>query len=242
MSNIRSRKKVIFHIFLCLVMMGIRAQAQTDSLLDSYIEKVGGKEAWATIKSFKMEMIGEFGDQMSVSEHYMLKPHCFKIVFMLTSGTETLAYDGHKGQMERKGVLEKMPEGMRYEMHEEADFFDELIFHKERGYSIKRQKDTLIKNQNYAKFTMHKSEWDLQHYYINTKTQLLEMVEEHSAEQQYKGVLFKTVFSEYRKVGKVLFPKKMALFGNNKLLVDFEITEVIWNPVLRLEDFRLTPK
>ncbi len=221
-------------------MMGTRAQA--DSLLDSYIEKVGGKEAWGAIKSFKLEMIGEFGDHMSVSEHYMLKPHCYKIVFTLSSGSEILTYDGEKGQIGRQGTLEKMSSGMRYEMHEEADFFDELIFYKERGHSMERLKDTLINDQNYAKISLHKSEWDVQQYYINTRTQLLEMVEEYSAEEQYKGVRFKTVFSEYRQEGKVLFPKKMALFGNDSLLVDFEITEVVWNPVLHLDDFRLTPK
>lgn len=230
-------KSLYFLYLLFFATTLLIAQNQADTLVQQYTEKIGGKKAWKKIHAFHVEMWGRTPKQQARVEHFMLKPDCFKIIFHFASGKRTLSYSGKTGYIEDKGVIEIMPADMQVEMREEPDFFDELIFYKEKDYPLVFLQDTVINEQNFAKLALQKPENDTQFYYINRHTQLVEIIEEYSTEVKYAGTLFKTTFPEYQAVGNILFPKKMDLYGNNELIVNYTITSVVLNPKLKKKDF-----
>ena len=232
-------KKIL--ILFCFFIINSNSFSQSKALqaLDAYIEKVGGKEAWVDIQSFKLELTSTARGLTKPVDHYMLKPFCFKMVFRYPSGDRILSYDGTKGQIYKEGKVIPMPEDMQIEMREEPDFFDELIFYKEKNIPIEVLRDTTIAGRSYHKFALIKSPVDTQYYYINKDNHLLEMVEETSEEVKWEGTLFKTTFMEYQKVDNILFPKLMDLHANDKIMNKYTIDKVILNPELSMEDFDL---
>ena len=233
-------KKVLLLLFFYLFEIGVPfAQINVDSLIENYTIAVGGKKEWRKIRSFHLKMIGRSGNRAAKVENHMLKPHCFKITFHFPSGKRVLSYFGTSGQILDEGEIKPMPEDMQIEMREEPDFFDELLFYKEKGYRAEYLLDTIIEEHYYHKISLYKSGKDIQFYYINKANNLVEIVEEYSEEEKYEGVLFKTTFPSYKRVDKILFPNKMLLYGDDRLMVDYEITELILNPKLKMSDFFL---
>ena len=226
-------------VLILLEVSHLYGQVNLDSILHLYTEAIGGKAEWEKVKSFKLDMIGTSNSGQVLLEQYMLKPYCFKMVFHFNSANRVLTYDGLNGQILDNGKIKEMPKDMQIEMREEPDFYDELIFYQEKNYSISHEPDTLIDNKHYAKIALKKSDHDIQYYYLNLENHLVEIVEEYSEEEKFKGTLFKTTFSAYQKIDQILFPKRMSLYGNDILLVDYDITKVILNPELSKSDFRL---
>ncbi len=224
--------KIVF-----LLSSSLYAQYSSEQILDRYREAIGGEEAWRHIKSFKIEMEGESDSQKAKVEHYMLKPHFYKMVFNFPNLKRTLTYYGTEGKILINNEITPMPDDMKIEMREEPDFYDELIFYDEKGYGLEKLKDTIIEKTLYWKFALIKNPEDTQFYYINKANYLLEIIEEYSEEKKHKGVLFKTTFDNYKEVGNVLFPMQMDLYKDNDLWISYTLKKVHMNYSLSADDF-----
>ncbi len=232
-------KKLYLLILILIAVQGIWAQQSAQTIIEKYAQKIGGKKAWQALKSYHMELDGKAGENQFSSHQYMLKPNCFKMTFKYPKRLRVLSYDGISGYITNNEIPEEMSKGMETEMQEEAEFFDELILYKEKGYTTRLERDTIINHNDYYKISLYKNSKDTQWYYINKSSYLVEIVEEYSEEKKWNGTLFKTVFDNHRQVQDVKFPFKISLFANNDLLMEYSITRIELNPELSKADFKL---
>ncbi len=233
-------KKAQLLLFICFIIQPfIFSQENASVIIGKYAKNIGGKKAWQKIKSFKIGLTGKIGENEFESSQYMLKPNCFKVIFKYPNNERILSYNGSKGYISNNKTVKEMPKGMETEMHEEADFFDELILYKEKGYKPSLEKDTIIDNKEYYKISLYKNTKDTHWYYINKSNYLVEIVEEYSEEKKWKGILFKTILNNYQKTDNVLLPSTMLLYANNKLVTEYKINKVILNMPLTLSHFTL---
>ncbi len=197
-----------------------------DQLLDQHAHAMGGAEAWKNFNTHLIVHDSQQGDKNYSSTLYMKMPNKFRIDFKAGDIQRTKAYDGVEGWIMQNDELRPMPQGEDLEMAEETEFYGELVLARDRGHQLEYLGTETLNGKKVHKIKMTKSKTDEQFYYLNPETHLLEMVAEYSEDVSWKGVLFKTSFDDYREVDGLLFPFKMELFADERLLRKFNTRSI----------------
>ncbi len=222
------------NLFFILLFLSIDSNAQPPGLtlqqiLDKHTEAMGGKENWRNFKSHIITHHGVQDDQHYTSVLTMKMPNKFRIDLQTEGLKRIKSYDGKEGWILLNDELQAMPEGEDIEMAEEAEFYGELVLAQERGHQLELLGREYLDGAQVYKIKMTKFPTDEQFYYLNAETFLEEMVAEYSEDISWKGVLFRTTFDDYRMVDGLLFPFKMSLFADDRLLRTFDTQEILVN-------------
>lgn len=222
-------KFIVLLLWVCLPMGVIHAQTLQE-LLDKHAEAMGGIDNWKAFKSHIIKEQSERGGKTFMSVLTMKAPNKFRIDLETEDWSRIKSYDGKEGWIMLNDTLKPMPEGEDKEMAEEAEFQGELVLAQHRGHKLEYLGKVDLNGKSVHKIKLQKSAADEQFYYLDPKTYLLDMVSEFSEDVSWKGVEFKTTFSDYRKVDELVFPFETLLYANEKLLRRFYTKEILVNP------------
>jgi CubicO group peptidase (beta-lactamase class C family)/tetratricopeptide (TPR) repeat protein len=198
--------------------------------INQYAEAVGGREAWKELKSYIIKMRNAQSIGNSQLTAYMKKPGKYRIDLDNPPNKMIKSYNGFKGVVSINYRAQDMGIGEQKEMAEEADFFDELILADDKGYLTELQGTAELDGKKVYKIKLTKNKNDEQVYYLDANTYLPMMMEEYSQDENFKGVLFKTKFADYRVVDGLKFPYKITLLANDNILWDRVFEDVKVNP------------
>lgn len=221
----------IYLLIFLFISLPIPTKAQSlQEILDQHAQAMGGVENWKNLQSHIIRERSERAGTTFNSVLTMKMPNKFRIDLQTDSWTRIKSYDGQEGWILRNDTLKQMPQGEDKEMAEEAEFQGELVLAQSRGHTLEYEGKTKLNGKTVHKIKLTKSEQDIQYYYLNPKTHLLEMISEYSEDVSWKGVEFKTTFADYREVEGLVFPFETKLYANDRLLRTFYTQEVQVNP------------
>lgn len=198
-------------------------------LLKKYADAAGGKEKWKELKNYVVEMHSLSGAGNVTLTAFMKKPNKYRIDLDNPPNKMIKTYNGTKGVVSINYRPQEMGAGEQAEMAEEADFFDELLFSEERGYAPELVGEDMLDGRKVIKIKITKNKTDVQTYFLDAETYLPAMVTEHSQDENFRGVLFKTLLSDYRQVDGVQFPHKISLMANDNLMWERAVDSVKFN-------------
>ncbi|MCB0575871.1 MAG: M20/M25/M40 family metallo-hydrolase [Saprospiraceae bacterium] len=179
-----------------------------DEILDKHAEAMGGRDTWKQLKTWKIVNTTANGRKTT---EFARKPDRYKLVFEYDGNTLIKSYDGREGWLQHNGVHEQMRPGEALEMAEEPDFYDELMFAREKGYRIALKGKTFSEGQWQYHIEMNKKPGDAHQYFLNTRSFLIDRSGEYSEDPEHKGIYYQTLFRDYRPVNGMMFPRRWAL-------------------------------
>lgn len=223
---------------LFLSMFATTTNAQTaDDVINKYITTIGGAEKLIALKGVKMEMTTN-GGGMEIPVEVAMFPGGKMYVKINIQGKEItqMAYDGttlwSTNFMTMKA--EKMDAEATANMKlNDADFPDELLDYKSKGYAAEYVgKETKEGTECHkVKFTKKpttlagvKSD-DVIFYYFETENNLVIAKETEIKEGQMKGQKSTSTMSDYQEVEGLYFPFSMNQFGQN-----MKVKKITLNP------------
>jgi CubicO group peptidase (beta-lactamase class C family)/outer membrane lipoprotein-sorting protein len=216
------------------------APSPAKETLSRYSDAIGGKAKWKDLKTYQMTL-HDAGSNGNISYTMtMKKPNKFRMDFNNPANRMVKSYNGVKGVISINYRNQDMSPGEQQEMAEEVNFYDELLFADELGYVTEVVGTELIDDDlNALKIKLSKGKGDETFYYLDPKTYLPVMITEYSQDEAFKGMLFKTVLSDYREVDGLKFPFKMTLLANNRMMWSREVEELKVNPKVEDKVFEL---
>lgn len=198
-----------------------------DEIIDRHAEAMGGKNAWKQLKGWTIVCTTEEGRRTTALAAY---PNQFKLVFEGEGAAKVKGYDGKRGWIEQDGKIVDMDPGEAAEMAEEPEFYQELMFARENGYGVKLKGEEEWQGKKVWKIEVKKSKTDVQTYYLNAESYLIEAVSETSEDPKWKGSVFTTYFKDFRSVDGLQFPFAWGLQVDEKGPKWRDVLDVELNP------------
>lgn len=177
-------------------------------ILDQHAIAMGGKKRWNAMQTYWIIDSVETGRKTTA---YSKKPNQYKLIFEQNGNTLVKSYDGQEGWITKNGVYEAMRPGEAVEMAEEPDFYEELMFAREKGYKTELLGKEELNGTWVYKLAMAKKPDDVHIYYVNAQTFLIDRIGEYSEDKAWEGVYFQTLFEDFRSVDGCMFPFRWAL-------------------------------
>ncbi|MEZ4989326.1 MAG: hypothetical protein R2824_02900 [Saprospiraceae bacterium] len=209
-----------------------------NTLLDRHAEAMGGAQQWMRLKSWEITQQRKNGKVIATAR----KPNLFRLDFHLNGRHRVKSYDGKNGWITNDGEYEAMRPGEAIEMAEEPDFYGELIFAQAHGLPMEMmEKEKLNENWCY-RLKLIKSDTDEQWYWLNAETYLIEQTAEYSEDPAHDGILYKTVFADYRPVQGLMFPYREGLIANDSPAREWTLDKIEVNKKIPKRFFRFRKK
>ncbi|MEM7299328.1 MAG: hypothetical protein AAF391_13805, partial [Bacteroidota bacterium] len=209
------------------------------SLLEKHAEAMGGKEKWASLKSYRKVFDRPDGQKMTMT---CLMPDKISLHFEKDELDLIKAYDGEHGYLIRNGVYEPMRAGEAIEMAEEPDYYSELIFALERGYEVKYLGAEEVEGIKCEKLSVKKSEIDEQLYWLNAETHLIEQTGEYSEDTAHDGIYYLTRMGDYQDVNGYMFPYSQRLIPSDRDPIVSTVSEIEVDFTIDTEAFSFEPE
>ncbi len=245
---IETMKKVTSLLALMMI-FGASLFAQdapsAQEIADTYIENIGGKEAWLAVKAMKMKgkaaMQGmEFPMTITSAEgdksHLEVDVQGQKIV---------QAYDGEKAWqvMPFMGInepTEMSPE--ESEQSKDQKFLSEFINSKERGFTLESVEGKEIEGtQTYGVRVTNEEGYD-HTYYFDTEYMIPVMMTSPIKSGPQKGAVMETFMSDYQEVDDLMMPMFMEVKFNGQTVQKITVTEAMLNPEIEDSMFSMPEK
>ena len=223
-----------------LFMSSFVLKAQTaDEVIENYFKNIGGKEKFAKIDGFKMDMVTNYNGMEIPVELYNNKSGKMyvKINFQGKEITQ-VAFDGKKGWS--TNFMTMKPEEMDSEtsaniLSEIADFPDPFLNYKEKGYTVemlgKETKEGTecykIKLTKKPKMVDGKKVDNVVFYYFETENYVPIMTETEMQEGPMKGQMSTSTLGDYQEVEGMYFPFTMNQGGQAMTVKKIEINPTV---------------
>ena len=179
-----------------------------DEILEKHAEAMGGKEKWEAVETMFISM--DTGDG-GVMDAYTKKPDKFKLIMRYAGYEWVKSWNGKTGWILYNGEEKEMTVGEAREMAEEPDFFDELIFAKDRGYEVNLLTREKLEGVPVYKLQVVKAEDDIVTYYVNANTYLIVRIDEQSHDPKWVNSSFSTLLQDYKEWQGMKFPGKWGI-------------------------------
>jgi len=181
------------------------AQAQdvsVDEIVKTYLENIGGEEAWKKVESMSMSGTSAAqGMTMPVSLTSMA-PTYFKMELDFQGKKMVQAFDGESAWMINPfagGEATKMDEEQSKQFGKQK-FQDEFIDYAEKGHSIELAGTEEVDGAETYKVKMTKKDGDVVFYYFDTENFVPIMVKAFVDSGPAKGQSSETYMSDYQEV------------------------------------------
>jgi zinc protease len=206
----------------------------TQSVIDSYIKAIGGKENLMAVKTIlsTANVTIEGAPFAPVATMKKMVPNK-QVVEMSIEGMGTLmkqAFNGETGYIEQQGQKQPMPEDM-IAKQKNSSLFDELGFDMS---SLKLESMTTINGNDVYKIKVEK-DGETSYRYYDAKTNLLTRVESTTKVRDTE-VTSIIDYDKYSPVNGVQFPYYFMQKSGPQVLI-FNVTNVIVNEDVSDEDF-----
>lgn len=232
--------KHIAYLLALIILTAGPATAQssltTNQILDRHAQAMGGKKAWANLHTWRIANTRTDGRRTTALSK---KPDQFKLIFETKEGVRIKGFDGKKGWVWTDGISSPMRPGEEIEMAEEPEFFEELMFCRENKHLVRLKGQDTLNGKSVFVLEMEKKPTDVQTYFINAETFLIEGIAEFSEDKAWDGVYFLTRFDDYRSVEGLMFAHRWSLETKDRTPLWFTATSIELNPILLDEAFML---
>ena len=224
-------------LFLLLFVSGTLfaqdAAPSVDEIATTYIDNIGGKDAWLAVKSTHMEgkaaMQGmEFPMSLMAAEGDKVR-----LDMEIQGNKLTQAYDGEVAWMlfPMQGITE--PKQMTEEesaQFADSPFLNEFINTEERGYTLEAVDGKEVEGTpTYGVRVTNDSGYD-RTYYFDTETMVPIMLENVAKGGPMKGVAAETFLSDYQEVDGLMVPMFMEQKVNGQTVMKMTFTGMEVNP------------
>lgn len=201
-----------------------------DDILAKHADAMGGYDNWAKLKTLYISLnTGDGG----IMDAYTKKPNKFKLIMRFSGYEWVKAWNGQEGWSVYNGVDKTMGIGEAKEMAEEPDFFDELMFARDRGYGVQLLSKEKLKGISIYKIKVTKAKDDVVTYYVNATTYLIERIDETSHDMKWENTAFTTLFKDYKEWQGLKFPSRWGIIEGEKKPRWMDVYSVVINEPIK---------
>lgn len=223
---------------ICLtsfVISSLMINAQNvDEILHKHFETIN------IVEKDKIESLKYIGMSIQKGKEFSFiqlikKPDKNRMNVLMMGDTMVQAYDGEKGWMIAPWLGSKKAQELSAKESEalldQVDLNGSLYKWRSKGYKLELIGKEEINNSKVYKLKLTKKLKDISIYFIDIKTYLLHKIVSMTDENK---VISETQFSDYRKVGGIIFPFQIEIFANGELFNKILIQSVELN--IEVED------
>lgn len=230
---------------LCLTLFGLLFSSfgfsQTETLqaiLDKHTRVMGSLQHWQQLHSYQQTYLKDNGTQLIIT---CLMPDKITIHFKREGLDLTKAYDGEHGYILKNGEYLPMRPGEAIEMAEEPNYYSDLLFAASNNQTVSLLGKESVDGIECYKLQLEKSAHDLQIYWLNTQTYLIEQTGEYSEDPAHEGIYYKTRLLDYRNIKGYQFPFKQILIPSNRPAVTSQVSSTLVDINVQTSDFQYYP-
>jgi hypothetical protein len=207
---------------------GVTAQ----TVIDNYINAVGGKEKLNSLKSFEQKakiMMGPMGIEMNLKVKDLSKMN----MSMNMNGMELMkqVYDGEKGSKSQMGQAQPMGPDEIKSVKDQVRLFSELYYAEDKVQTTLKGMDMLNGEEVYV-LEVKDAAGDVSTDYYNVKTGL-KMKSVSASNVEGETVIEEVIIVDYKEFGGIKFPGTMKTSAQGQNM-DIILESVTINP--KLED------
>lgn len=239
------KKLTTLFALLLISVAGLQAQApEVQTIVDGYMEAIGGAEAWLKLES--MEMKGKASMQGMEFPFTMVTAQGDKMRQTVDIQGQKMiqAYDGETAWMVAPfmGITEPtpMPEDQAAEMKEQT-FLPEFINAEERGFKIEAAEGKEVEGTPTYGLRVTNDEGLDHTYYFDTEYMIPIMMATKVKQGPQAGTVVETFMSDYQEVEGLMTPMFMEVKIGGQTMQKITITEAKLN-VEVTDDMFMMPK
>lgn len=209
------------------------ASLTAESIIQSYIDKIGGQDKLKTIQSLKqVSSMNLMGQNMEVSS-YQLEPEKFSLEIQ-TGGMKVIEqrFDGNTLEVNQMGQKQVFTEGPEVDaMKGSASIFPQLLFLSE-AYTLELKGIEDVNGSEVYKINAISPENQKVIHYYDIESNLLVKQVTQQGEQALSQEM-----GDYREVDGILFPYKMTITGMAPVPVEMIVQSVEINADINESQF-----
>ena len=216
------KKIAMAFLFISSVFISNAQDMTVEKIIESYVENTGGREAWMSLKSLKMEAKIEFsGMELPLSITSTKSGEAATVVNFQGMtfyqgmfdgetlwGTNQMTMKAEKGESEDTENIKRT----------KGEFPEALLTYKDLGYTVELEgEDTKegvecykIKMTKKAQLVDGKEKENVVYYYLDKENFVPIMQEQEMLAGQMKGQISQTLFSDYQEVDGLYFAFSMT--------------------------------
>ena len=203
-------KKALILTCLALLIAPVGAEEMTvDEVVESYIEAMGGRDAWNEVKTAKMTGKMVMGGQMEmpISVVYQ-RPGKVRMEMEMQGQKIVQAYDGEEGwqimPLMGKTEPQKMTEDEAKTVKSQSDFEGPLFDYKDKGHTVKLMGIEEVEGTEAYKLEITLETGDVTYSYLDTESFLEFQQEGKTRAQTGQEVKTTTILGDYKEIGSLL--------------------------------------
>lgn len=220
-------------LFLLLSFNALQAQT-AESIIDSYLETIGGKENLAKLKSMKMTCKANAQGMELPVTMYQKAPNKQRMDMNFQGQEITqMAFDGETGWSTNFMTMkpEKWDAEQSKIMQTEMTFPDVFLNYKDKGYTVSLDGEEEIEGTMCHKIKLtkkplvidEKEEENFAFYFIDKETNVIIMQRDFAKVGEMKGQASETYFSDYDEVEGIYFPFTIAQKLNGQAVFSVKV-------------------
>lgn len=213
----------------------VPASLTAQSIIESYIEKIGGADKLNAVKSLKqVSSMNLMGQSMNVSS-FQKEPGMFALEIE-TGGMKVIEqrFDGNTLKVSQMGQEQVFTEGPEVDaMKGSAAIFPQLLFLKD-DYTLELKGIENVDGNDTYKINATSADGQRVTHYYDSKTGLLMKQVTQEGEQALSQTL-----SDYKEIDGIMFPHKMSITGMAPVPVDMIISTIDINPEISDSQFTI---
>ena len=204
------KKLTTLFALLLISFAGLRAQTpDVQTIVDGYIEAIGGAEAWTSLKNMQATGKANFQGMEFPFVLVTAKGDKMRMDVDIQGSSMTQAYDGETAWMlfPMQGITEPtpMPAAQAAEVKEQT-FLPEFINAEERGFTIEAVEGKEVEGTPTYGLRVTNEEGLDHTYYFDTEYMIPVMMASPVKDGPAKGTIAETYMSDYQEVEGIMMP------------------------------------
>lgn len=207
-------------------------KASLDEIISSYLENIGGVEAWKAVKSMKVTGKSSMQGMEFPVERIAAAPASFRMNINIMGKTMVQAFDGETAwminPMQGPGKAQKMDEDMTKEFAKEK-FEDAFIDYKEKGHTVTLEGKEEIDGTEAYKVKMVKEDGNESIYFFDMEDMVPICIRTFANSGPMKGQAVDTFVSDYQEVDGLYMPFSMEQKVGGQTVMQMTTEEIELN-------------
>ena len=255
-SQLKLLKMKTFKLLICITIFSVAAtniSAQTaNEIIDTYIENIGGQDAWSKITSLKATGIGkQQGVDYPFIATYMKDGRALVNIDLQGREFTVEAFDGESSWtmnfQTQKPEAADSESSLNYKNEAKDNMPDAFMDYKSKGYKVELLgKDTFegtecfkIKLTKTPDIVDGKEEEKIETYYFDTESFVPIAMEAVMTSGPDKGATAQVLFSDYQEVDGLYMPFSVINKFNGQVGLEMVMKTVEFNPEVDESKFKM---
>ena len=238
--------RTIFCFFVFPFLLEVEAHAQAaDDIVKKYVEFIGGKKAWKSIKTITSSGEYDYGGMVFPFNAYSKAPNRYKFIVPFNGKYYAQAFDGVKGwkidafKNETKTTPLEGKAALALANEADVELEDPFIDYKAKGHKVVSEGKDTVQGVICNKIRLVRKNGETETYYFNETSAALVMKTAVSKNVELGGSMLNITYSDYRKVEGIQLPFKTVCESNGQMILTITVATAALN--LPVEDKEFQP-